>query len=77
MAKVTLQYTLFSTTGKYKPVACLIEVEDIAHFNAHQNEYKQKAIQKICAKRYWSKRDLALYGYTQIKCRRYEKGLDI
>lgn len=76
MNKVTLQYTLFCTTGKYKPVSCLIEIEDIKHFNENQGLYKTKAIQKICHKRYWTSADLKKYGYTQLKCRRYEKPLD-
>ena len=76
MSKVTLQYTLFCTTGKYRPVSCLIEVDDVAHFNTHPGEYKKKAIEKICIKRYWTGADLKKYGYTQLKCRRYEKGLD-
>lgn len=76
MKKITLQYTLFCTTGQYKPVSCLIDIDDINYFNTHQKEYKQKAIEKICIKRYWTGADLKRYGYTQIKCRRYEKGLD-
>lgn len=76
MKEITLQYTLFCTTGQYKPVSCLIKVDDVAYFNIHQEEYKKKAIEKICLKRYWTTKDLKKYGYTQIKCRRYEKGLD-
>ena len=76
MSKVTLQYTLFCTTGQYKPVSCLIGVDDIKHFNNNQAEYKKKAIEKICIKRYWTTKDLQRYGYTKIKVRRYEKGLD-
>ena len=73
MSKVTLQYTLFCTTGKYKPVSCLIDIDDVKHFNENQNLYKTKAIQKICNKRYWTSADLKRYGYTQLKCRKYEK----
>ena len=71
MSKVTLQYTLFCTTGKYKPISCLIDVDDVKHFNEHPMEYQKKAIAKICHKRYWNTQDLKAYGYTKIKCRRY------
>ena len=73
---VALQYTLFCTTGQYKPVSCIIKVDDIKHFNTHQEEYKIKAIEKICVQRRWSSKDLTKYHYTKIKCRKYKKGLD-
>ena len=71
--RIPIQYTLYCTTGKYKPVSCIIEIENVKHFKEDPDFYKRKAIQKICAKRYWSKRDLALYGYTKVKCRIYQK----
>lgn len=70
---ITLQYTLFCTTGKYKPVSCLIEIQNVKDFNLHPEVYKRKAIEKMCLKRYWTAADLKRYGYTQIKCRRYEE----
>lgn len=75
MKTITLQYTLFCITNKYKPVSCLIEVE-VDKYNTDPLYYKTLAIQKICNKRYWTKHDLLKYGYTKIKCRRYEKVLD-
>lgn len=71
--RIPIQYTLYCESGKYKPVSCVIEIEDIKHFNENPGFYQQKAIQKICLKRYWSKRDLMFYGYTKIKCRIYPK----
>ena len=73
MNQVVLQYTLFCTTGQYRPVSCLITVKDIKHFNAHQREYQKRAIEKICAKRYWTVEDLKKGHYTKIKCRRVEE----
>ena len=70
---IILQYTLFSTTGKYKPVSCLVEIESVKHFNENPDLYKQKAIEKICLKRYWGKTELIKYGYSKIKCRIYQK----
>lgn len=73
---VTLQYTLFCTTGEYKPVSCLIDVYDLKEFNENKLEYQKRALTKICAKRYWNGADLKRYGYTKIKCRVYQKSVD-
>ena len=71
--RIPIQYTLYCTNGKYKPVSCIIEIENVKHFNDNPEIYKQKAIEKICLKRYWSAADLARYGYTKLKCRVYKK----
>lgn len=71
---ITLQYTLFSTTGKYKPVSTLVNVDSIRYYNTHKREVKRKAIEKICIKRYWTKEDLVRYGYTMSKIREYKEG---
>lgn len=76
MKEITLQYTLFCPTGEYKPVSCLLVITDVEHFNKNKDLYKQKAITKICQKRYWTARDLKRYNYSQIKCRIYPKGID-
>lgn len=70
---VLLQYTIFCTTGQYKPVSCIIKVDDVKHFNAHQEEYKTRAIEKICIQRRWTGKDLNKYHYTKIKCRKVEQ----
>lgn len=70
--RILLQYTLFSTTGKYKPVSCLVEIESVKHFNENQDLYKKRAIEKICVKRCWGKTELIKYGYSKIKCRIYK-----
>ena len=69
---MTLQFTLFSNGG-YKPMSCLLEVPSVQEYNANSKEYKNKAIQKICAKRYMGAYELKKYGYTQIKVRKYEE----
>lgn len=70
---ITLQYTLFSTTGKYKPVSTLVNVESVKYYNENKKEVKRKAIEKICVKRYWTKEDLIKYGYTTSKIRVFSK----
>lgn len=67
-----IQFTLFSKSGKYKPMSTLLEVESIEEYKAHSLEYKTKAIQKICNQRYMGKADLKKYEYTIIKVRVYD-----
>lgn len=69
----TLQFTLFSTTGKYKPMSTLIEVPSIKEYNNNPEEYKKKAIRKMCIQRKTDGYYLKKYGYTQIKVRVYDK----
>lgn len=70
---INLQCTLFSTTGKYKPMSTIVKVESVAYYNAHKLEVQTRAIQNICAQRnteWWClKRD----GFTKIKVRVYDK----
>ena len=69
----TLQFTLFSITGDYKPMSTLITVDSVKYYNAHSKEVQQQAIQKICNKRRMTAQDLKRYSYTQIKVRVYDK----
>lgn len=68
-----IQVTLFSTTGKYKPVSCLIEVESAKYYFAHKAEIRQQGIVKICQKRLWNTHHLKQYGYTKVKMREYKE----
>ncbi len=70
---IKLQVTLFSTTGKYRPISTLIEVENVEYYKAHAQEVQKRAIQKMCAQRYvdwdWMKEG----GYTKMKVRVYDR----
>lgn len=68
---ITLQITLFDTTGKYKPISTLVKVESIAWFKEHRKEVKTKALQQICNQRLLSGEELVKLGYTQMKIRNY------
>ena len=68
---VTLQITLFDKNNKYKPISTLIDVESIEEYKKHPIDYKIKAIQKICNKRYLTGKELQNLGYTIIKVRNY------
>ena len=68
---IVIQITLFSTTGKYKPVSTLLEVESVAWYKEHARECKERAIRKICLQRNWTGKDLTNFGYTSLKVRNY------
>ena len=68
---IIIQITLFSTTGKYKPVSTLLEVESVAWYKEHARECKESAIRKICLQRNWTGKDLTNFGYTSLKVRNY------
>ena len=69
---ITLQFTLFDTTGKYKPISTLVKVESIKWFREHYEEVKQKALQQICNQRRLTGKELAKFGYTKLKIRNYD-----
>ena len=69
---MTYQVTLFSTTGKFKPISCLIESESVNLNNAEDVKLlAERGTKKICFKKYWGKTDLVKYGYTKVKVREY------
>lgn len=68
---ITLQFTLFDVTGKYKPISTLVKVESIKYFREHEQELKTKAIQQICNQRRLTGKELARLGYTKLKVRNY------
>lgn len=65
------QVTLNSTTGKYKPVSCIITTE--LNLEENKKEIINLGVKKICEKRYWTQRDLKTYGYLKAKAREYDK----
>lgn len=70
---ITIQFTLFDKQRRYKPVSCLINVENIEYFNEHKKEVQTQGIIKICQQRGWTQKDLVRYGYTTCKTREYNK----
>lgn len=68
------QVTLMCASGKYKPVSCIIKSEEIDLTDKSAKiELVKQGTQKICAKRYWSSKDLKKYDYTKAKVREYDK----
>lgn len=74
---ITLQFTLFDVTGKYKPISTLIKVESIKWFKEHKEEIKKQAIQQICNQKRLTGKELAKLGYTKLKIRNYDLYLSI
>lgn len=68
---ITLQFTLFDTSGRYKPLSTLIKVESIKWFREHEEQIKQQAIQQICNQRRLTGKELTKLGYTKLKIRNY------
>lgn len=71
--KKRIQVTLISTTGKYKPVSTIVNVESAQDYKLNKTKYINAAIVKICQKRLWTKKDLTTFGYTTVKVREYDE----
>ncbi len=74
MIKRKYQVTLYCTTNQYRPVSCIITVEQEDNSNYlklpnKKMEIVNLGIQKICAKRYWTSQDLTRNHYTRLKAR--------
>jgi len=68
------QVTLFSSSGKYRPVACIVNYEqendtDLSKDGIVKKTLMQSGITKICQKRLWTSRELKKYEYNQCKIR--------
>lgn len=78
MIEKRYQVTLYCTTNQYKPVSCIVIIkqEDNSNLLKQPNtklEIINKGVQKICAKRYWTSKDLSKYHYTRVKARVVEE----
>lgn len=76
--KKQYQVTLICKTGAYKPVSCIIEVEqkqdiDFTKDTIMKKEIIKRGVNKICASRYWTAKDLQKYGYISAKIRVYDR----
>lgn len=69
---IRIQVTLISDKG-YKPISCLVKVENKEYFNTHKKEIQVSGVQKICNKKLWDKSYLIQYGYTKSKMRIYKE----
>lgn len=76
--KKKYQVTIMCGNGAYKPISTLIEVEqtddaDLTKDKTKKKEIIQRGVNRICATRYWTSKDLAKYGYTTAKVRVYDR----
>lgn len=71
------QVTLMCDTKEYKPVSCIVTLDESESKKLGVHEFtkkvRQKGIAKICQKRYWTGADLKKFGYTTVKVRVYDK----
>lgn len=70
---IQIQLTLYSESGKYKPMSTIVEVESIAYYNTHKQEIQNRAIQRISVQRKMDIWAMRKYGYTKLKARVYDK----
>ena len=70
---IQIQLTLYSESGKYRPMSTIVEVESIAYYNAHKQEIQNRAIQRISVQRKMDIWAMKKYGYTKLKARVYDK----
>lgn len=70
---IQLQCTLFSSTGKYRPMSTLVKVESVDYFKEHKTEVQTRAIQKICVQLNTEPWCLKRDGYSKMKVRVYDK----
>ena len=72
------QVTLIDTENRYKPVSCVVKYEqdnseDLSKSPQTRKLISRKGVEKICAKHYWSGKDLIRYNYTRVKIRLFDK----
>lgn len=70
---IQIQLTLYSDSGKYRPMSTIVDVESVAYYNTHKQEIQQKAIQRISVQRKMDIWAMKKYGYTKLKARVYDK----
>lgn len=66
-----IQFTLFCTNGKYRPIATIIDVPTVEELEnkEHFEYWKKRALNRIAAARYKTGADLMKSGYTLMKWR--------
>ena len=76
--KKQYQVTIMCRNGKYKPVSCIVSMEQMEDVDYTADKEKKRLIKnlgvtKICQQRYWTINDLKKYDYTRIIIRLYDK----
>lgn len=66
-----LQFTLFATNGKYRPISTIINVESMEDYKKNKSKYQKTAIENICHNRKTDWETLKKQTYTMVKTREY------
>lgn len=67
-----IQVTLFDINNKLKPIACVLEVENLESARQNLGEIKKQAYNKIASKRYQTATEIFSKGYQKMKIREYD-----
>lgn len=70
---IKLQVTLFSASGKYKPISTIVEVESLEYYVNNKRAVQKRAVANICHNRRMTIESLKEAGYTLIKAREYDR----
>ena len=62
-----LQITFFHNEGKYRPIARIVEVENLQDYTDNKAKYQTKAILSICHTMHITPQEFKKNGYTKIK----------
>lgn len=76
--KKKYQVTIYCKDGVYKPISTIVEIEqeediDLTKDKVQKKVIIQRGVNRICASRYWTSKDLAKYGYLSAKVRIYDR----
>lgn len=76
--KKKYQVTIYCENGTYKPISTIVEIEqkediDLTKDKTQKKVIMQRGVNRICANRGWTARDLTKYGYLKVKARAYDK----
>lgn len=76
--KKKYQVTIYCESGAYKPISTIVEIEqekdiDLTKDKTQRKVIMQRGVNRICASRCWTARDLTKYGYLKVKARAYDK----
>ena len=68
-----IQFTLFSTTGKYRPISTITKLGEKETWKDNKQDIIKRSILNICHNRRTTYQELKKDGYTQYKIREYDK----
>ena len=68
-----VQVTIFTKSGKYKPMSTVFTVADGFDIETHKQQLMQRGLREIAIKRGLTTEQLRAYGFNYAKVREYDK----